>query len=216
MKILVSVLLALSTLGGATANPTKSEVDRALAPLRQAEGVTVRLKKRSLNSLLAREKTSVGRLHYWKGKLRVETESPDETLLILDGKTLWLVTTLPEDMGGKTLVSKTSAGSFKKSNTFFAALLGEGKLLKEFKITGRATIDDDVHLELAPKVADQSEIQKLDLWLKSKDRRLAKVVYWDDKENEVTYELGEPEKINGDRKALFSYKPPKGAEVTEF
>ncbi len=229
MKVLLSVFLALTTIsarGGAAPNKkaavnsaksdARSEIDQALKPLRKKEGVTVALKKRSVNSLLAKERISEGKLHFWQGKLRVETQSPDESLLVMDGKTLWLATKLPEEMGGKTLVSKTKARSFKKSNTLFAALLGDGNLFDEFKITDRSTIDEDIRLEMVPKIPESTEIQKLDLWLTTKERKLTKVVYWDDKENEVTFDLGEPKTINGNRQALFSYKPPKDAEVTEF
>jgi outer membrane lipoprotein-sorting protein len=221
LKLLLGVFLALTaSAGGAPGKKpkslVKSEIDQALAPLRQEDGVSVPLKKKSVNNLLMKEKNSKGTLHYWRGKLRVETESPDETLLVMDGKTIWVVNKLPEDMGGKTLVSKTNARSFKKSNTFFAALLEDGKLLKEFKVKDRKVIETLILLELVPKSPDDSEIQKLELSLQEPGQRLQKVTYWDDKENEVTFELGVVKSIDGDRKALFSYKPPKDAEVTEF
>lgn len=221
MKLLLGVFLALSaSAGGAPGEKpkslAKSEIDQALAPLRQENGVSVPLKKKSINNLLMKEKNSKGTLHYWQGKLRVETESPDETLLVMDGKTIWVVNKLPEDLGGQTLVSKTSARSFKKSNTFFAALLEDGKLLKEFKVKDRKVIETMIRLELVPKSPDDSEIQRLELSLQEPGQRLRQVTYWDDKENEVTFELGEVKSIEGDRKALFSYKPPKDAEVTEF
>lgn len=222
MKILLGVFLAISaSAGGAppakkSSVAAKSEIDKALAPLRQSEGVSVSLKKKSLNTLLMKEKISTGTLHFWMGKLRVETESPDETLLVMDGKTIWVVNKLPEDMGGKTLVSKTNARSFRKSNTFFAALLEDGKLLKEYMVTKRTAKADRVQMELGPRSPEESEIQKLELILGDAGRKLEKVTYWDDKENEVTFELGDVKTIYGDRKALFSYEPPKDAEVTEF
>lgn len=194
----------------------EAEVNKALAPLRKSAGITVALKKKTVNTLLDKEKTSEGRLHYWQGKLRVETESPEESILVMDGKTLWLAQTLPADMGGKVLVSKTQAKTLKKSSTLFAALLGNGKPLKEFKLKDRRETDKKVHLEFVPKNEDESEIQKLDLWINGPDQRLVQITYWDDKENEVTFELGDIEKIKGDKTKLFSYKPPKDAEITEF
>jgi outer membrane lipoprotein-sorting protein len=223
LKVLLGVFLALATMGNGVkvaglskAKSTQDEVDSALASLRQSSGVLVPIKKTSLNSLLGKEKVTEGRLYYWQGKLRLETDAPDETLLVLDGKTLWLATTLPEDMGGKTMVSKTSARSFKKSNTLVAALLENKKLLQEFKLKNRTVSTDEVHLEFVAKNGEASEIQKLDLWLMPSAGRLVKFKYWDDKENEVTFNLGDIKALDGDRKALFSYKPPKGAEITEF
>jgi outer membrane lipoprotein-sorting protein len=238
LKVLLGTLLALSASGGfhSDANPAgfagksggsktggiksgkavETEVSQALSSLRQKSGVAVPVKKKSLNGLLGKEKTSEGRLFYWQGKLRLETDAPEETILVLDGKTLWLATKLPEEMGGKTMVSKTSARNFKKSNTLIAALLENKKLLKEFKLDRRSDVDGEVHLEFAAKKPDENEIQRLALWLRPAAKRLEKITYWDDKENEVTFTLGEIKSIDGDRKALFSYKPPKGAEITEF
>ena len=192
-----------------------SEIEQSLKPLRQKDGAALRLKKRTTNSLLGREKNSEGRLYYRKGKLRLELKSPEDSLVVLDGKTLWLVTVLSADMGGKTMVTKTSARSLKKSSTLMAALIENQQILKEFNLSERKATGDDIHLKFTPKNKD-GEIQDLQLWLNPKAGRLKKVLYIDDKENEVEFELGVPEVVEGDPAKLFSYTPPKGAEITEF
>lgn len=192
----------------------QAEIDKALAPLQTKSGVELSLKRKSVNSLLAREKNGEGKLFYRKGKLRLEMQSPDESLLVLDGKTVWLETKLDKEMGGKTIVSKTSTRSLKKSSTLLTALLENGRLAKEFKLSKRKEENGEVKLDFLPKVADKSEIQTLSLWIDGAGLR--KVLYTDDKENEVTFEFGEPMPLDSKSDQLFVYKPPKGAEVTEF
>lgn len=192
-----------------------SEVEQSLKSLREKDGAALRLKKRTTNSLLGSEKKSEGRLYYRQGKLRLELKSPEDSLVVLDGKTVWLVTVLSADMGGKTMVTKTSARSLKKANTLIAALIENQKLLKEFELKERQVAGDEVHLTFLPKNSE-GEIQTLQLWLNPKANRLLKVAYTDDKENEVEFELGVPEVVEGDPAKLFSYAPPKGAEITEF
>lgn len=192
-----------------------TELEQSLKQLRRKEGAALRLKKRTVNALLGREKNSEGRLYYRKGKLRLELKSPEESLVVLDGRTLWLVTILDKDMGGKTMVTKTSARSLKKSSTLIAALLENTQILKEYKVLDRSVDGDVVHLKLKPKDKD-GEVQDLQLWMNPKSGRLLKVLYLDDKENESFFELGMPEDIEGDPAKLFSYSPPKGAEITEF
>ncbi|MGE0761887.1 MAG: outer membrane lipoprotein carrier protein LolA [Bdellovibrionales bacterium] len=200
-------------------NSVKKEIEQALKPMRQKEGTSVAIKKRTTNSLLGREKKSEGRLYYRRGKLRLELKSPEDSLVILDGKTLWLATKLDEDLGGKTMVTKTSARSLKKSSTLIAALLENQQLLKEFKVSARKTDGEEVHLKFTPRLSD-GEIQDLQLWLNPKAGRLLKVLYTDDKENEVEFTLGEPGSLfsgfDSDPDQIFFYKPPKDAEVTEF
>ena len=195
--------------------PVVSEIERSLKSLRQKSGAALRLKKRTTNTLLGREKKSEGRLYYKQGKLRLELKAPEDTLVIMDGKTLWLVTVLGEELGGKTMVTKTSARSFKKASTIMAALIENQKLLKEFNLQSRQVKGEEVQLSFLPK-NKEGEIQSLDLWLNPQAERLLKVVYTDDKENEVEFELGVPEVIESDSTKLFSYVPPKGAEVTEI
>lgn len=217
MKVLlISSLLGFSVLAATKAATVQAEIDKALAPLRTKQGVEVSLKRRSVNTLLAREKSGEGRLFYRRGRLRLEMKSPEESLLVLDGKSIWLETKLDKELGGKTIVSKTSAGSFKKSNTLIAALLENKDLLKEFKLKRRRSESGQVLLEFLPKDASKSEIQSLSLWLKDGSSGLAKVQFTDDKENEVSLEFGETKALGVDVDTLFKYVPPKGADVTEF
>lgn len=213
---LISSLLGFSLIGGAKTGSVQAEIDKALAPLRTKGGVELSLKRKSVNSMLAREKLGEGRLYYRKGLLRLVMKSPEESLLVVDGKTIWLESKLDKEMGGKTIVSKTSAGSLRKSKTLIAALLENRNLTKEFKLKKRKSEEGQVRFDFEPKDTADSEIQSLTVWLTKGGKGLSKVMYTDDKENEVTLEFGSPKALDDDADKLFRYSPPKGADVTEF
>lgn len=205
-----------------SAGPKKSasdladEINQALKPFRAAAGVTLGIKKKTVSQLLGREKISKGTLSYRKGKVRIEMESPEASLLIMDGKTIWLETQLDKEFGGTVQVSKTKMGPIKKSNTLLASIFDNQRLTKEYKLVERKEIGEELRLSLEPRKPEGTEIQQLVLWLSSGDRRLKKLVYVDDRENEVTLELEKPKRLEGDLKKIFNYSPPEGAEVTEF
>jgi outer membrane lipoprotein-sorting protein len=198
-----------------TAN-AETEVQTILKPFRQGPGVSVSIKKTSKNSLMMTDKTSEGTLRYWKGKLRVDTAAPDEAILVLDGRFLWLANRMPADMGGHWMVSKTTSKNFKKSNSFLAALLENQKLFSEFKLQKRVEKLGTVKLAFVPKKPASSEIQFVEINYLAKEKRLAQIIYRDDRENEVLFAFGVPKALEENRNDLFSYKPPPGAEVTEF
>ncbi len=81
-----------------SAGPQKSgsdlvdEISQALKPFRVASGVTLGIKKKTVSPLLGREKLSKGKMSYRKGKVRIEMEAPEASLLVMDGKTIWLET----------------------------------------------------------------------------------------------------------------------------
>jgi len=204
-----------------SAGPTKAtssvskDLESALKVYRAKGGVSVGIKKKTVSTLLSREKKSEGKLFYKKGKVRIEMQSPEASLLIMDGKHIWLETKLDEEFGGQIQVSKAKMGPIKKSNTLLAAIFDHQQLLKQFKLSKRKPQGKGVGLVFAPKDPDGGEIQALELWL-NEEGRLSKIIYLDDRENETTLELGKPSPLDGGANGLFKYTPPKGAEVTEF
>lgn len=209
-------LMGLSGLTAAKPYAVQSELDKALAPLRTPSGVHLELKRKAINTILEREKSGEGHLYYRKGRLRIEMKSPETSLLVMDGKSLWLESKLDKEMGGKTMVSKTSASSLKKSNTLIAALLENKNILNDFSLKNRKESSEQVLLEFKAREPAKSEVQSLSVWIKNKGTSLSKVQFTDDKENDVTLEFGEPKPLPADSNELFRYVPAKGAEVTEF
>jgi outer membrane lipoprotein carrier protein len=89
------------------------------------------------------------------GKMRWVYESPEPSLVVSDGKTLWIYDPTLKEVE----VLPVDAGFL--SGTAMQFLLGEGKILDSFSVTAESCRGDEITLDLQPKQAATYQRLKL-------------------------------------------------------
>lgn len=204
---LAAASLSISMAGTKT---TARDVDLVLTKYREAEAFSAKVKKTVAQEVLGTENSGDGKFYFSKGKLRLEMAEPENTTLVYDGKVVWMETRLDENT---IEVTKVKSKQLKKNDSILAALFERRNILQTFKLTGSKDVEGRKIFSFEPKDKKKTEIRALDIALRGKE--LAGVAYKDDRENRVSFDFTDlvrepvaPEK--------FTYKPPKGANVTEM
>lgn len=209
-----------------TRTPSKKtpigSVKNMVARYRSSTGVKMKVNKTLTMGLLQKEKKSEGELFFSKGRLRLDLDKPDKSLLILNGKDIWVVNELPEELAqGKKSpiqVTKIKSQSKKRQKSAILAFLFENleiwdhfKTLKAIRGRGRMGIT----LKPLPK-AGLDQVLKLHLVLDTKKNELVAFEFWDELENHTRFKFSQIRFVKSVRGSQFKYRPPKGADVTEI
>jgi outer membrane lipoprotein carrier protein len=201
--------------------------DSALGPLRQTLAhygktptVKMQVEKTFKPGLVGKPRTSQGELYFTKGKMRLEITSSPKSLMILDGKQIWMVDDGSEFGTGDLITRVQMSQAMRKNNSFLALLFDEGEHWNRFKVVkvtqpkGKGTVTT---LEMQPKPEAQlPDITKLLVELDLKQPRISRIAYWDSLDNEVSYLFPKVEFLKKKLNAKFRYEPPKGADITEL
>jgi outer membrane lipoprotein carrier protein len=141
------------------------------------------------------------------GKMRWTYESPEPSLVVSDGQTLWIFDEKARE------VQKLSLGEGFLSAAGLQFLLGEGKLAEEFRITAQGCDGAAATLLLAPKRDAQYERLDLTVDRASGAVRETGVVDLFGNRTRVAFEdVRENAGVDGD---LFRFAVPKGVRVIE-
>lgn len=188
----------------------EAPVERVLAKYRSGKAVQARVKKVVKQELMGTSTTSEGRFYFAKGRLRMDMEKPEKSILVYDGKNIWLEARLDDS---HIQVSHLKSGELKKSDSILAALFDRKDVLKKFKLLSVTERTGQTVYAFEPKVKKETEIQSLEVALKDQD--ISRVTYKDQMENQVDFEFAEVSRqpVHTEK---FKYTPPKGASVTEL
>lgn len=192
------------------------EVEKTLASYRQSRTFKAQVKKIITQELIGGEPTtSEGDFYFSKGRLRLEINKPEPTILVFDGKYIWFESRIGEGAEQKIVVSKMKSQQIKKSDSLLAVLFDNKEILKTFKLNEVKNLEVGKQFIFSPKDSKKSEVQRLELVLAPKAKEILSVTYTDTLDNKVEIHFSNTEKANV-AKEKFSYKPPKGADVTEL
>jgi outer membrane lipoprotein carrier protein len=154
---------AIASAGGEEEPPPSCAEELALRVERHYEGVrdlsaefSQSTRSAVLGSVPGEEIPTRGRVIFAKpGRMRWVYESPEPSLVVSDGETLWIYDpTLKE-----VQVLSVDAGFL--SGTAIQFLLGEGQILESFIVSAESCEGDEVSLDLQPKQAASYERLKL-------------------------------------------------------
>ena len=187
-----------------------AEVERALAAYRKAAAVQARLKKTVSNEIMGNSDVSEGRFYFSKGRLRMDIEKPEKSLLVYDGKSIWLESHLDDQ---HIQVSRLKSGPLKRTDSLMAALFDKKDVLKQFRLIKSGKDGDRRVYAFEPKEKKKTEVRFLEVALLETD--IQRITYKDQMENSVTFEFSD---IRQDQvpSEKFAYKPPKNASVNEL
>ena len=201
---------------------TKADIDKIRAVDRRyqkAKSVAMDVTKTLKISALNRERVSKGHALTSKGRIRFEIDSPDRSLLVVDGKTAWLVNYPSEEFKGAAVqVVKTEVSSKKAQSQAIVGLLAQGQFLKHFTVVG-AQVDpsgegaSNIVYFLQP-VAQLVEFTRAQARLSPDGKNLLELRYWDEIGNETDLNFANVRLNAPFSDSSFKYVPPKDADVT--
>lgn len=172
--------------------------------------------------LLGQERKAIGMLKISKGKMRMEIESPDKSLVVVDKNTAWLVSYPAEEFKNAVpQVIKANLTTKKGRSQSLVALLVQGDILQHFLVSGvlnKTERKGAVVFFLQPKKTS-TDFKRAQLTLSEGLKgsyEVAELKYWDDMNNETTFSFSDGKWGVSNKEELFNYLPPKGVDVLSF
>ncbi len=180
-------------------------------------GFTSKVKKTLKLKLLDQTRKQEGRLLIKKpGMFRLELEGEEKSLALTDGQTVWVVS-YPTDPDFDNTVRVLRSRNPKKvqSQTLLAFIMGQGGLLKHYKVKSQKESEGIKTFELESK--DKSEdVNKVTMDVSVKKKEIVSLRYSDKLQNLTTIEFSETQFDQELPTKDFKYSAPKGAEVTDI
>jgi outer membrane lipoprotein carrier protein len=152
---------------------------------------------------------SSGQLVFAKpGRMRWSYEAPEPSLVVSDGKQLWIYDPSRHE------VQRLSVTQEYLSGAALSFLFGEGQLAREFEIRALECGESEATLELVPREAATYEKLRARIDPRSGELRATTVI--DLLGNETTVALSETRVNQAPKAELFHFDVPAGAQVVDL
>lgn len=148
-------------------------------------------------------------------KIRWETETPEKSLILFDGKTLWTIQYPSEDLGGPVQVMKSKLDEKAKGQLLVRLMTSKDAPSKSFDVLKRTEADGGIRWDLKPKKEDAT-VKDFAVTVDASKKYLREIEYRDEIGNKTVLKFGRPEKVKDPGKKLFEAEIPKGAQVTDL
>lgn len=142
------------------------------------------------------------------GRMRWRYEAPEPSLVVSDGKTLWIFDEKARE------VQKLALGEGFVSAAGVQFLLGDGKLAAEFEIAARGCDAELATLLLDPK--RETHYERIELRVDRESGAVVETVVVDLFGNRTTVAFRDVRENAGAASDLFRFDPPAGARVLEL
>jgi len=153
--------------------------------------------------------TSSGRLVFAKpGRMRWSYEAPEPSLVVSDGKRLWIWDP------GRREVQQLKVTEEYLSGAALSFLFGEGKLARDFQIRALACGEKEATLELVPR--EPATYEKLRARIDPRSGELVATTVFDLLGNQTTVALSETRVNQAPGPELFHFDVPEGAQVVDL
>lgn len=157
----------------------------------------------------AGEEHSGGRVIFAKpGRMRWSYEKPEKSLVVSDGKTLWLY-----DPAQKQ-VQVMPVGKGFLSGAAIEFLLGKGRIQKSFHVTAEGCGSNAVKLMLKPRA--NATYEHLELVVDPSSGAIRESVVVDLFGNRTEVRFSDVHENQGVAPGVFHFKPPPGTQVLEL
>jgi outer membrane lipoprotein carrier protein len=153
--------------------------------------------------------TSRGTVVFAKpGKMRWSYEEPEPSLVVSDGKTLWIYDPAHAE------VQRTSVTDGFLSGAAIEFLLGEGDIRRDFRVTALACDDGAVELSLVPR--RDASYEKIRLQAGLPGGELRRTTIFDLLGNITEVEFSELRANQNPGEGVFQFEPPDGVSVIDL
>jgi outer membrane lipoprotein-sorting protein len=187
---------------------------------KKTKSIKMSTTKKDIVAALEQTRIFEGTVWLKKGRFRLAVTSKDknkdESLIVADGKTIWLVTPPPKEFkGAKTQVLKAPMDSARARSQGLLQMLTEGGVLKYFRVTGAMDSDKSTTYFLQPD-KQSMEFRRAQVTVDKEKKTISILKYWDSMDNETEYTFDNVEfDVKFDDK-LLTYTPPKDADVMNY
>ena len=152
---------------------------------------------------------SRGRVEFAKpGRMRFEYESPEPSLVVSDGKTLWIY-----DPTAKEVQELPVSGGFL-SAAAVQFLLGEGRLEETFAVTAESCAADRVVLDLRPRA--EAAYERIEISVDPKTGWIRETTVFDLLGNRTHLAFSDLEPNAPAPAERFRFDPPDGVRVLKL
>ena len=204
---------SLANISSATDSKEAKRLDRAARFLSGGKVFSLDVEKSVTSEIMGKTTVSAGSIVLGTGKFRWETTTPEKSLLLFDGKTVW---TLQEAIDAKSHPQVTKAKLTKKNkDQVLIKLLAHGKISENFGVKSVAKEGDDRILSLEPLQADPS-VKNFTAVLGDKPERLKEIRYADELGNLTKIRILKARLLKVPDADVFEFKVPKDAQVTDL
>lgn len=210
----------VATCGGAAAQATVSKsnlklLKEVVSRYQKSAMVEMDLEKKVISELLGRERSQKAKAFVASKRFRLETAEPDKTLIVYDGTVLWNVQYPGEGTGGTVQVAKTKLDKKSQNQILLGNLLVEQGVLDKFDFLSEKK--DGMYLEIMAKPkGNQIQVSDLKFVVDTKGKLIKAIEYSDELGNKTLMSFTETKFRTKKDMGKFSYKPEKGAQVTEL
>lgn len=210
-KLILVFLSAVSFGKNKSDSADLKNLNTAFKPYKEADLVELDIEKVITQELLGTEKTFTGKIYFSKGLFRLETDKPEKTLILFDGKWIWNVKYFDPIISVTPQVSRMKANTKSESQMSLAKIMGKGKISDIFKIVNVKSEDSVSHFSLIPKT--NLEARELIVSVNNKSNKILSLKYRDDLNNETLIKVLSATFLKSTDQRKFKYKPPKGVQV---
>jgi len=222
IRMFLSLLIGTAFMASATGIvketlPVESDepVKQLLKKYKEKGPIQIKLRKKLKSPYKVKESVSEGTLMIKGQKLRLEMNKPDHSVVVVDGKHVWIQ---QETMGlekAQVLVTKFPINNRVKAEAVLSLLFNKESNLEAFNFMKYQKDDEREIFTFVPKSAG-AEYENIEIAIKNKEGRILSLSYEDSLENQVTYDFGVTTFEAKLKDKEFRYEPPKGAEVDDL
>ncbi|MGZ3770298.1 MAG: LolA family protein [Bdellovibrio sp.] len=213
-KISILFFTLTISIGMFAFSATNSALQKVTKKYRDSQLVEMKVEKIVKSELLGKETKHSGKIYLANGKFRWENTSPEKTLLVFDGSTIWSEQTPPKEFGGPVQVAKGKIGKKNRSNILISSLMG-ADLEKNFKIGKQEKMGSFIKFDVVPNNNDLT-VKSLQVLIDPSNQTMKSISYTDDIGNQTTMSFSDIKFLNKSKNSLFKYQPPKGAQVSDL
>ena len=180
---------------------------------KDAKSITMDVQKNLKLGLLGQEKKSTGHIWISSGKLRMELEGTEKTLLIVNKKNLFAVTfPAAEFKDAPTQVIKADMGTKKGRSQNLLSILTTGGVLKFFTAPSVQLIPNGEKVFFLQPKSDQVDFKRAQLRTAKDGKAITELKYWDVQDNETDLVFSDIKFGTKIPATQFNFVPPEKAE----
>ena len=184
------------------------------ASYQRSKAITMKVDKTLKLGLLNQERKASGKLFLSGGRVRLELDGSEKSLLVVNKQNLWAVTYPPPEFKNAAIqVIKGDTTSKKARSQSMVGLLSSGGFLKFFAPTGVQTSDDGAQVFFLQPRTDQTDFKRAQMTVSKDGKRILQLRYWDDRDNETNFMFSDVKFGAKVDDKLFNYSPPANADV---
>lgn len=194
--------------------PFPKELSTVIKRYTASKSLQMDVEKKVNLAVLGKETTQKGHIFISDGHLRLEFEEPDKTLVVVDNKSIWLVSYPSKELGGGVQVGHASRNS-NKHPPILLKLLAQKSPEEDFKVVEFKKGLGKLNYKLEPK-KKTADFTRLSIELIPDKKEIRTLTYWDELDNETKYTFIKTEWNPKLSPKLFQYSPPPGVKVTQY